>query len=217
MTLIYVEGNIGSGKSTLLNYISRIPNVTIIQEPVDKWASINDGNHNILEAFYNNPTKYAHLFQTVIIPTFIESHENTPSSGIVVGERSIDTGYEVFTKAAFDNLQLNTIERAAYNYWYNFMKRHHGKSADGIIYLRTDPSICYKRMKKRARNGEEVIDVKYIEQIHNLHDSWLGNKNDIPVITINNDTDEDWESKLEIISSFIERITNPTKTANDTF
>jgi deoxyadenosine/deoxycytidine kinase len=211
MTLIYVEGNIGAGKSTLLKRLDELEGITIIQEPVDKWSEISDGNINVLEAFYSDPVKYAHLFQTVIVPTFIESHEIV-TDDIVIGERSIDTGLEVFTKAAYANGQMNDIERAAYNYWFDFIKKRHAKKADAIIYLRTHPHICYERMRKRARNGEGVIDIMYLKQIHDLHDDWLLKDNNTMTLTINNNTDEEMDNMMDVIVSFISLVKTNKRT-----
>jgi deoxyadenosine/deoxycytidine kinase len=40
--------------------------------------------------------------------------------------------------------------------------------------LRTDPGVCYERIKARNRPEEVTnIDVKYLEDLHNLHELWL--------------------------------------------
>ena len=56
--LYSVESNIGCGKTTLLEHIETLgnPNIIILKEPVDAWASVRDADgENILEKFYKDP------------------------------------------------------------------------------------------------------------------------------------------------------------------
>lgn len=59
---IFIEGNIGAGKSTLLNHLAKYNFIKIHQEPVDKWQNFN--GFNLLELSYENPEKYASMFQS---------------------------------------------------------------------------------------------------------------------------------------------------------
>ncbi len=45
---------------------------------------------------------------------------------------------------------------------------------DIIFYLRTNPVTCFERIKSRNRTEEVTnIDVKYLEDLHDLHELWL--------------------------------------------
>ena len=50
---------------------------------------------------------------------------------------------------------------------------------DHIVYLRSDPNIAYKRMKKRGRIEEENTTIEYINEINDAHEEWLGEKSNI--------------------------------------
>lgn len=41
------------------------------------------------------------------------------------------------------------------------------------VYLRTSPEIVYERMKKRARSEESCVPLKYLQELHELHENWL--------------------------------------------
>ena len=41
------------------------------------------------------------------------------------------------------------------------------------VYLRTNPEVVYERMKKRNRSEESHVPLEYLQQLHNLHESWL--------------------------------------------
>ena len=38
-------------------------------EPVDKWQDVGNGHHNVLEAFYNSPERFAYTFQNYVFVT----------------------------------------------------------------------------------------------------------------------------------------------------
>ena len=73
--IVSIEGNIGSGKSTLLRELKehhqdflQEHGIVIVQEPVDVWMNYLDpeDGESILKKFYDNPERYAFLFQLVI-------------------------------------------------------------------------------------------------------------------------------------------------------
>lgn len=41
----------------------------ISPEPVEKWQSVGDDRHNILESFYKDPQRYAYTFQNYVFFT----------------------------------------------------------------------------------------------------------------------------------------------------
>ena len=42
-----------------------------------------------------------------------------------------------------------------------------------IIYVETEPTICYERIHKRCRTGEECIPLAYLQECHDYHSSFL--------------------------------------------
>ena len=47
---------------------------------------------------------------------------------------------------------------------------------DLIVYLRTEPSVAFKRVRSRSRGEETKISLDYIKDLHNLHEEWLVHK-----------------------------------------
>lgn len=75
----------------------------------------------------------------------------------------------------------------------------------GYVYLRSDPEICFNRIKKRGREAEKNIKLEYIKRIHELHEKnyeeAVGNNKNIIYIDVENKSVADICS--EIISSSI--------------
>lgn len=45
---------------------------------------------------------------------------------------------------------------------------------DGFIYLRAEPSTCFRRMNVRNRAEEGSVPMEYLESLHDKHENWLG-------------------------------------------
>ncbi|CAI5499872.1 unnamed protein product [Closterium sp. Naga37s-1] len=69
-----VEGNISVGKTTFLERIvgdavKLHDLVEVVPEPVARWQSVGQEKFNILEAFYEEPERYAYTFQNYVFVT----------------------------------------------------------------------------------------------------------------------------------------------------
>ncbi len=178
--IISVEGNIGSGKSTILDILREKhfdnDNIIFVDEPVSEWNLIKDGDKTILELFYQDKDKYSFTFQIMAYITrlrkLLEAVENNPNK-IIICERSIYTDKYVFAKMLYQQGYINEIEWQTYNYWFDTFKQK--TKLDSVIYINTDPDICFERIKKRNRTGESNIPIEYLEHCHNLHQEWLTN------------------------------------------
>ena len=42
------------------------------------------------------------------------------------------------------------------------------------MYIRCSPEICYQRIQKRARPGEEPITLEYLYELHEKHEKMYG-------------------------------------------
>ena len=205
-----IEGNIGSGKSTLVKKLKKtfdnIDNIKIIflQEPVSVWENIKDKKgKNIIEKYYENQKKYAFSFQMMAyisrihqIKEVLKNNKNV----IIITERSIFTDKEIFAKMLYDDDKIEHIEYNIYLKWFNeFVK---DIPISGIIYVKTNPEICEKRVIKRNRKGE-TIPLSYLQNCHTYHENWLNNEN-TPILTLNgnqefiNDIPKGWLNTIKI-------------------
>lgn len=71
---IAIEGNIGCGKSTLLQHLSKLSNVEVYPEPVDKWTNFH--GDNLLKLMYTDPAKHGTNFQLYVMQTMLQIHLN---------------------------------------------------------------------------------------------------------------------------------------------
>jgi len=199
MPILSIEGNIGSGKSTCLKILKKklnlSDNIIYLDEPVSEWINIkNSKNQNILELFYQNKNKYSFTFQILAYITrlrkLLEIYHNNPNK-IIICERSIYTDKYVFAQMLFEQGFIDEMEWITYNYWFDTFKNE--TNLDGIIYINTSPSVCYKRVLKRQRNEENGIQLEYLIRCHEKHILWLNNyKNKIFIFN----GDDDFETNI---------------------
>lgn len=209
--IVSIEGNIGVGKSTLINILkNNFENCEVVNEPVDIWTKITDSsnNKNILELFYDDPEKWSYYFQHVACITRmikIEEVLKKTNKNIIFLDRSLETDSNIFEKMLYDNKQITEIEHKMYKLLYNFYQdyvRSHSRNI--IVYLKSTPETCMKRVQKRNRQGEEKITLEYLENLNKYHDDWLLNNDNKNIIII--DCNEEFENNSIKIQKFINDI-----------
>ena len=198
--IISIDGNIGSGKSTLFNnlkkQLEKRKDICFLEEPVGEWSNIKDENGvTMLENYCKNQEKYAFSFQIMACSTRIqmlmEAVQN-PEVKFIISERSILSDKYVFAKMLFDSKKISFIDYSVYKLLYNAHKNIMKNTV--IVYVRTNPDICLKRIKQRKRKGEDAIQQSYLYLCHDYHEKWIMN--------------EKVNHKL-IINGNIDNITNP--------
>jgi len=181
--IISIEGNIGSGKSTLLANLKTIlkdhPDVVFLKEPVDDWESIKDSEgRTMLQKFYANQEKYSFAFQMMAyisrLALLKETIKERPDA-IIISERSLYTDKMVFAKMLHESGMIEDVNFQIYMKWFdNFAE---DCALHKVVYVRTDPEICYSRIAKRSRSGEECIPLAYLEECHKYHEVMLDRTN----------------------------------------
>lgn len=164
-SVVFLEGNIGAGKSTVLRELDDRGYI-VMQEPVTMWTE------HLARAYsdkrWSLPMHYMALVthsEVILQALRTAKTENT----IVVVERSFQS-IDVF--ADCDEDLRDKVE-----YWtlHNMYRRLVQEELDTVdckrLYLRTDPSVCFERMRTRDRLGEDAIPMDYIDGLHGLHES----------------------------------------------
>ena len=175
--IISVDGNIGAGKTTLLQKIQRDVDpkrVVVVYEPVQKWTEMKDMNDgmSLLQKYYTYPHMYSFMFQTVIFQTIIQSIEeaieNHPDCDIIVCERSIKSSRNVFCKMLVEDQYMTSFEHAVYESFFTprICELYY---PDHTIWLDVPVKICLERIISRAREGENIINVDYLQRIESLY------------------------------------------------
>ena len=177
--VISIDGNIGSGKSSLVSILkerfSDAKNICFLQEPVDEWNTIRDKEGiTALENYYKDQTKYAFSFQMMAYISrlsLLKKEIKKNKYDIIITERSLNTDRYVFAKMLYDDKKIDEIQYQIYLKWFEEFLEEIPKIE--IIYIRTSPHVAHERVKKRAREGESVIELEYLEYCHKYHENWL--------------------------------------------
>ncbi len=209
-----VEGNIGAGKSTFLKIIKDYLDVQIVFEPHHKWQQVVDGQ-NLLEKFYADTSRWAYTFQTYAFVTRVmaqEEHARKNPYCVQILERSVFSDRYCFAKNSYEIGCMNELEWQLYKEWFSWLIDNYVVKPAGFIYLRTDPSVCHERLKKRDRYEEANITLSYLKQLHDKHESWLIHKEgvagylkDVPVLQLscNKDFEHNKDQQDQHISQIV--------------
>lgn len=179
--LVSFDGNIGSGKSTMMKkaheFYKGRSNVIFAEEPVEKWKLIKDKNGDeMLKLFYQDQEKHAFKFQIMAFVSRLaglrEIVKANPGKNIVIiTERSLYTDKEIFAKMLYDQGKMSDIEHQIYlTLFHEFASEF---EVNKVVYIRTDPEKCHQRINIRAREGEELIPLSYLEECHKYHEEFL--------------------------------------------
>ena len=211
---IVIEGNIGAGKSTLVSLIKKHLDVHVIYEPHDQWQSVGGSNENILEKFYADTPRWAYTFQSYAFVTRVRAQKQAmqqSSSRMYIVERSVYSDRYCFAKNCFELGYMNSLEWKLYQEWFSWLVENYTQRPQGFIYLRTTPNTCYKRLKKRDRKEEVDVSLDYLQSLHDKHECWLIEKQDVqgiltdvPVLTL--DVDQEFESNNKIQQELMQRV-----------
>jgi deoxyadenosine/deoxycytidine kinase len=215
--IVSIEGNIGSGKSTLLenlrNYYNENSCVVFLREPVDDWEKIRDKQGNtMLKKFYADQDKYSFAFQMMayisrlkILRDIVKKIKDDKSKNyIIITERSLYTDKYVFAKMLHDQGKIEDVCYQIYLNWFDEFAKDF--PIDYSVYVNTDPQICYNRIHKRAREGEEVIPLAYLKECHNYHEEFLDNEKGIKTNKLILDGNVNIYENTEIIDLWINQI-----------
>ena len=179
--IITIEGNIGAGKSTLVEslktkYADRT-DVMFLQEPVDLWSKITQNGKTVLELFYADQPKYSFAFQVLAYTTRLQMIEKAVEEAslkgirVIVMERSLEADRNIFAKMLYDS---GVIEECMYKIYLLMSDSGLAKyKADGVLWVNAGPATCLERIKKRSREGEDVIMLGYLETCEAYHREWL--------------------------------------------
>jgi deoxyadenosine/deoxycytidine kinase len=194
--IVSIEGNIGSGKSTLLenlrNHYKENTKVVFLKEPVDEWDKIRDKDGDtMLSKFYADQEKYSFSFQMMAYISRLKILRDTVKMNkdndvIIITERSLFTDKYVFAKMLYEQGKIEDVCYQIYLNWFDEFAQDF--PITHTVYVNAEPQICYERIHLRARIGEELIPISYLEDCHKYHEEFISNiKSDILILNGNSD------------------------------
>jgi deoxyadenosine/deoxycytidine kinase len=185
---VVVHGGIGAGKTTILTKIER-QGFRVLYEDLDSWRNVK--GHNLLDAYYKDPSRLAYVFQSEIVRSrynqFMElvndkewlemGGNDTMEFGklrikIVFTERDHMSSLKVFSQRLLDMGLMLPVEYAHMELWCEMLGMPVSKT---IFYLQLTPEECMDRIDKRDRPEEKKggVDKSLLEDIDTYYTNWL--------------------------------------------
>ena len=92
---------------------------------------------------------------------------------VIITERSLYTDKHVFAKMLYDQ---GKIEDVCYQIYLNWFEEFTSDfPINYSVYVNAEPEKCYERVHIRARVGEELIPLSYLQNCHTYHEDFLAN------------------------------------------
>ena len=170
--MLSIEGLIGAGKSTLAAILRDAGVTGVVDEPIRDWKV---GGIDILDAFYEDPQKYAYLFQSYVLRTRLKQVKDAS-----IVERSLFSD-SIFAEAQYRLGNMTELEYETYKVMYKDAVESIGSCA-GRIHVVTSIDTCLQRIQDRNRNGEAGIRREYLELLHELHQTKIAKEKHVLVV-----------------------------------
>jgi deoxyadenosine/deoxycytidine kinase len=182
----------------MMAYISRLKILrdTFLQIETEKNTLIQNAFENMLDYHKNKNTdtdiKKPDKFE---LPTYI-----------LITERSLYTDKHVFAKMLFEQGKIEDVCYQIYLNWFEEFAKDY--PINYSVYVKTNPENCYKRVHKRARHGEELIPLSYLQECHNYHEVFLDETRGIKTNKIILDGNIDIYENKQVIEQWLDTINN---------
>ena len=178
-----LHGNLSSGKSTLLKNLAMVGdkiNMSMhpVEENLEEWTSFTgqetNQKTNILKSIYYNPEQKFEN-QMFILSNLMKNYwrelekATLSEKDAIVLERTVEDNLQVFS-AGLTKKQVDIAREVADQLVRNDHGRYH--DFDLIFYLRSSPEKCFERLKKRNREGEELITLNDLNKLHVFYEKW---------------------------------------------
>ena len=220
--IVSIEGNIGSGKSTFIKRLEEHwiasdkldeKRIFFLSEPVDEWLTIKDENdEHILSKFYNDQEKYSFTFQMMAYISRLNKLKDAieklrlKENAVIITERSLMTDKYVFAKMLYDEKKIEKIEYDIYNKWFDSFNKE--TQIDKVVYISSNPEVCFERVKLRDRNGESNIPLDYLTKCSLYHDNMIEKINTENIKTLTLDGNNNIFKKNDVLLDWFKKIEN---------
>jgi deoxyadenosine/deoxycytidine kinase len=194
---IAVEGVIGVGKTSLAG---------LLADRLDAGLLLEESTNNpFLSDFYKNRKQFAFSTQVFFLLSRYQQMQNLLERDLFV-ERII-TDYFFDRDALFASVTLSDREFKLYGKIASILKQDIAKP-DLVIYLQASTPVIMKRIRKRNKPIEKLIDADYIDQLNEVYNSFFFHYIEAPLLVVK--TDEiDFVTNEKHLSDLVEQIKRP--------
>ncbi|XP_070574117.1 thymidine kinase 2, mitochondrial-like isoform X2 [Ptychodera flava] len=125
---------------------------------------------------YQDPHRWSLTFQTYVQLTMVKMRTAKQQRPIRLTERSIYSAKYCFVQNLYNCGYMPHSEYTVLTEWFQWLIENLELNLDLIVYLRTSPENCLKRIKERNRSEEAGITAEFLDVLHRLHEDWLIHK-----------------------------------------
>lgn len=199
--MIVVDGVVGVGKSTLMNILAERGMIAFSEPVVD---------NPILEKFYYDRERYSFPLQVFFLNKRFKHIKEAAMINNSVMDRSI-YGDVIFAKMLCDKGEMSKEEFELYKELLENMLEH-VMPPKLMIYLEVSVDEAMKRIQKRGRDYEQVVERDYWEILNNEYKTYFGQYDISPILRINVDgldfenNEEDTIKVLDLIDEKLKQI-----------
>ena len=157
--LVAVEGNIGAGKTTVLKDLESRGH-KVFYENLESWQPL-------LDLFYSDPVRWSFTLQMAILQDMHVSRLKArvlEDEKVVFFERSPQSSM-IFTVLSHTRKYMTDVEFETYRGLFGCL----GWKPDITVLIDTPAPTCLARIEARSRNGEEAINLQYLDDIDKHH------------------------------------------------
>ena len=170
---IVVEGPLGAGKTSFAMLLAeKIHGKTILEE--------TEGNP-FLANFYKDPIKFA--FQTQLFFLLRRFQKQEEINQIDIFKRVVISDFLFDKDRIFARLNLDDREFSLYEQIFHLLKVRILKP-NLVIFLQARTDILKERIKKRDRDYEKSIHIKYLDQINQAFNEFFFHYTETPLLVI---------------------------------
>ena len=105
-------------------------------------------------------------------------------------ERSMISSFEVFTRNFCEQGQIDEVEFEILKQQFSLLNTII-EPPTAIVYLRCSPEKAFERMNQRGSLESGLVQIDYLQALHDLHERWLfGDENLVPIHIIDANQDQ---------------------------
>ncbi|MBU5316434.1 deoxynucleoside kinase [Clostridium bornimense] len=200
--MIVVDGVVGVGKTTLMNILVKEFGYTAFLEPVV--------DNPILDKFYYDRKRYSFPLQIFFLNNRFRYIKEASLIDKAVLDRSI-YGDLIFAKLLVENDEMDEEE---YNIYLDLFENmvEHLSPPKLMIYLETSVDDAIKKINKRGRDYEQVVEKDYWLRLNKQYTEYFKDYSISPLLKINVDSldfennPKDREYVLGLIKDALDKI-----------